>query len=275
MRKIREERRSLEGARPSRGLLPASLPWAMPNQTRHELLEVVFALLVAFFLSGCLGSSLGIALVALVGMGVPFTPAALHAFQVLGSHTAWVLLAGHVLGSRLKPFFRAGCWFTISWQGGWLAWAVGGYIASVSGYAAVDRLLDVLLPAALPATGAVGEADLDSIVSAIASPGQRGGLFSLLVGCVAPCVTAPIFEEVLYRGFVLPALLRFVPLGIALPLHALLFGAHHRSLATLLPLSTLGLLWAALYVGSRNLLVPMLVHALWNCRVFALAYWEL
>ena len=79
----------------------------------------------------------------------------------------------------------------------------------------------------------------------------------------------------LYRGFVLPALLCFVPLTAALPLHALLFGLHHLSLATLLPLSTLGLLWAALYVGSRNLLVPMLVHALWNCRVFALAYWEL
>ena len=252
-----------------------SLPWSVPSQTRYELLEATAALLAAFLLSGCVGSSLAIALDALVGIGVPLTPSASQALHVLGSHTAWVLLASHVLGSRLKPFFHAGQWFRISWRSHWLAWVIGGYVASVASYAAVERVTDVLLRVALPAASAIREAKLDSVVSALASPQQRSGLFSLLVGCIAPCVTAPIFEEVLYRGFVLPALMCFVPLTAALPLHALLFGLHHLSLATLLPLSTLGLLWAALYVGSRNLLVPMLVHALWNCRVFALAYWEL
>jgi membrane protease YdiL (CAAX protease family) len=267
-------RRSSEQLTPDGGL-PISLPWSVPSQTRYELLEATAALLAAFLLSGCVGSSLSIALDGLVGIGVPLTPSASQALQVLGSHTAWVLLASHVLGSRLKPFFHAGQWFRISWRSHWLAWVVGGYVASVASYAAVERFTDVLLRVALPAASAIRESELDSVVSALASPQQRSGLFSLLVGCIAPCVTAPIFEEVLYRGFVLPALLCFVPLTAALPLHALLFGLHHRSLATLLPLSTLGLLWAALYVRSRNLLVPMLVHALWNCRVFALAYWEL
>ena len=67
----------------------------------------------------------------------------------------------------------------------------------------------------------------------------------------------------------MPALVR---LGLALPLsiglQALLFGLHHMLLPVILPLSLLGLLWAAVYVGSANLLVPMLIHAMWNGRIF-------
>ena len=33
-------------------------------------------------------------------------------------------------------------------------------------------------------------------------------------------------------------------------------------------LSALGLLWGWLYVRSGNLVVPILVHALWNSRIF-------
>ena len=36
----------------------------------------------------------------------------------------------------------------------------------------------------------------------------------------------------------------------------------------LVPLASLGLLWGLLYVRSANLLVPALVHAMWNSRIF-------
>ena len=97
---------------------------------------------------------------------------------------------------------------------------------------------------------------------------EDGDHIALALGSLAPCLTAPVFEEVLYRGFLLPALTKFVPLTTALPLHALLFGLHHQALPALLPLSALGLLWGALYVLSGNLLVPMLIHAMWNSRIF-------
>ena len=57
-------------------------------------------------------------------------------------------------------------------------------------------------------------------------------------------------------------------MALALPLHALLFGLHHQSLAALLPLSALGLLWGWMYLRSGNLLAIMLIHALWNTRIF-------
>ena len=66
----------------------------------------------------------------------------------------------------------------------------------------------------------------------------------------------------------LPALARFMPLRAAMVVHALLFGLHHRAVPALIPLSVLGLLWAALYLASSNLLVPIFVHALWNSRIF-------
>ena len=40
----------------------------------------------------------------------------------------------------------------------------------------------------------------------------------------------------------------------------------------LLPLSVTGFVWGVLYVGSGNLLVPILIHALWNTRVFLGSY---
>jgi membrane protease YdiL (CAAX protease family) len=76
------------------------------------------------------------------------------------------------------------------------------------------------------------------------------------------------WEEVLYRGFLLPALHLFFPLPFALPLSGLLFGLHHQAIASVLPLAALGSFWALLYVLSRNLAVPVLIHALWNSRVF-------
>ena len=36
----------------------------------------------------------------------------------------------------------------------------------------------------------------------------------------------------------------------------------------MLPLAVLGLTWALLYVYSGNLLVTMIVHSMWNARVF-------
>lgn len=40
------------------------------------------------------------------------------------------------------------------------------------------------------------------------------------------------------------------------------------SLSGMLPLGTLGYLWAVIYIMSGNLMVPMVIHAMWNSRVF-------
>lgn len=234
---------------------------------RMELIRTTSTLFCAFLLSGYVGSIFEALYSMAAALGVSLTAGRHRALTVLFSHLAWVAMACRVLGVRLKPFFPPplgkGQWLSLRWRSNWLPWAAGGYFASLLCYNGAESLNRVLLPAPPPGLEIIDE----SVVSRLVHP-EDGDRIALALGSLAPCLTAPVFEEVLYRGFLLPALTKFVPLGTALPLHALLFGLHHHALPALLPLSALGLLWGALYVLSGNLLVPMLIHAMWNSRIF-------
>ena len=83
---------------------------------------------------------------------------------------------------------------------------------------------------------------------------------------------APIFEELQSRAFILQAFTAVMPISLALIGQGLLFGAQHFQIGLLLPLSVTGYFWGVLYVHSRNLLVPILIHALWNARIFLGSY---
>jgi hypothetical protein len=77
-------------------------------------------------------------------------------------------------------------------------------------------------------------------------------------------VAAPLFEEVLFRGFLLPSLTRYMSAGWAIALSALIFAAAHLSLSEVLPLTLLGAILGFVYTRSRNLLSPMVLHSAWN-----------
>ena len=77
-------------------------------------------------------------------------------------------------------------------------------------------------------------------------------------------IAAPLFEEFLFRGFLLPSLTRYLPTWGAIGISGLLFGVAHLSLSEILPLTTLGIILGVVYVRTRNLLAPMLLHSLWN-----------
>ncbi len=77
-------------------------------------------------------------------------------------------------------------------------------------------------------------------------------------------VCAPVFEEVLFRGFWLPTLSRYLPMGAAILLSAFTFALAHLNLSDLLPLTMLGVVLGVVYSHSRNLLAPILLHSLWN-----------
>lgn len=243
------------------------LPWADVRVGKVALISTVGALVAAYLLSGYVGSVAELAVYALAAAGAPLTESRHRAVQVLAGHLAWVVMAVRVLGDRLRPFFPPpfgrGEWITLRWRTLWLPSVLGGYFVSLLAYNSVAHVSAALLP--------TPELAPESVVSRLISP-EGGDVVALGIGSIGPCLTAPVFEEVLYRGFLLPALLRFVPLRVALPLQAALFGAHHHSLKGLLPLSALGLLWGILYVSSGNLLVPILIHALWNSRIFLSSY---
>lgn len=152
-------------------------------------------------------------------------------------------------------------WFTFSTSRGWLAWTVGGYAISQSLFRAVDFLNLKLLPSTC--------FDKSNIVGTILSPtAGENSLLALMLGSIAPCLTAPLWEEVFYRGYLYPYLSTLLPMPLATLAQALLFAAHHGQINALLPLMALGGLWSLVYIHSGNLMTVIMIHGLWNSRIF-------
>lgn len=75
---------------------------------------------------------------------------------------------------------------------------------------------------------------------------------------------APIAEEVLFRGIVLPVLARHVGIAGALVASAAVFAALHMNLAAAAPLFVLGLVFGLAYLYTGSLTVPIVLHAVFN-----------
>lgn len=75
---------------------------------------------------------------------------------------------------------------------------------------------------------------------------------------------APIMEELIFRGFLYPVGKRFMHWSYAAPASALFFAAVHGNAMSLIPLTVLGLIFTAAYERSKNLMVPIAMHAIFN-----------
>jgi membrane protease YdiL (CAAX protease family) len=153
-------------------------------------------------------------------------------------------------------------WFRSQWNSKWLWWAIGGYFVSSWLFNVADQVNQCILPAQ------VLQQAQESVVSQLVNP-EHNDFAASVVGYIAPCLTAPVWEEVLYRGFALAGLTTWTgSLHVAAVIQAVIFSAHHMSVTAALPLFVLGWTWAMLYAESRNLFTVIFVHALWNSRVF-------
>lgn len=77
-------------------------------------------------------------------------------------------------------------------------------------------------------------------------------------------IAAPFIEELLFRGFLYPALKRYSQPLVALVVTASIFAAIHLHVPALLPLFVLSCLLTCVYELCGSLWVPILVHAGFN-----------
>ena len=140
----------------------------------------------------------------------------------------------------------------LAWGAGFLALAVlmVMVVALFSGW--------VLRPDQSP------QRDLQELLRGLSGWGPSLVMFLTVAGL------APFFEELLFRGFLLPVLARRQPMAAALAVSALVFGAIHLQPAGLPILSTLGLVLGLAMRHSGSLRTPILVHACWNGGLFLL-----
>ncbi|MGM0576357.1 MAG: CPBP family intramembrane glutamic endopeptidase [Myxococcota bacterium] len=93
---------------------------------------------------------------------------------------------------------------------------------------------------------------------------SREDLESRLLLGASVVLFAPVFEEILFRGFLYRNLRDLLGPTTAMLASGFLFAVVHFEVALLLPLGALGAALAFLYERSGSLLVPIAVHALWN-----------
>ncbi|MES2983165.1 MAG: type II CAAX endopeptidase family protein [Verrucomicrobiota bacterium] len=86
----------------------------------------------------------------------------------------------------------------------------------------------------------------------------------LILMTVAVVIVAPLCEEVVFRGYIYPALKKFAGPWIGWVVSALLFSAAHGSVAVLIPLFFFGLILVLLYEWTGSIWAPIGAHAVFN-----------
>lgn len=169
---------------------------------------------------------------------------------------SYLLLAGAGLGVlffSLKPYFPLPPdWFRVKLTLPALGWGLGGYCAALPLVVLVSLLNETLWG---------GQGGSNPLLS-LALEARNWGALALF--WLTAAVLAPIFEETLFRGFLLPSLTRYLPLPGAVALSSLGFAVAHLNLSEILPLAMLGVILGTVYSRSRNLLASMVTHGLWN-----------
>jgi membrane protease YdiL (CAAX protease family) len=225
-----------------------NLPWSTPWDA--ETIWQVFV--VGFFLMGQILVPLAFFLLKVKASTFDVRGQSLY---VLASYVLVALGGLLVLYFSLKAFLplpQQEKWFQIDLSGNWFWWGLAGYLT------ALPLVILVSLINQLVWRGQGGSNPLLPLVL----ESQDG--VALLIFFLTAAVAAPLFEEFLFRGFLLPSLTRYVPVWGAIVASSLLFAVAHLSLSEVLPLMTLGIVLGVVYTRTRNLLAPMLLHSLWN-----------
>ncbi|KAK6935454.1 Type II CAAX prenyl endopeptidase Rce1-like [Dillenia turbinata] len=81
-------------------------------------------------------------------------------------------------------------------------------------------------------------------------------------------VCAPVWEEIVFRGFLLPSLSKYMPVWCSILISSVAFALAHFNVQRMLPLIFLGVLMGVVLARTRNLFAPMVLHSLWNGFVF-------
>ncbi|MEL6778734.1 MAG: CPBP family glutamic-type intramembrane protease [Cyanobacteria bacterium J06597_16] len=176
--------------------------------------------------------------------------------KALSSLVFYVLMALSTLGVlywSIKPYLPLPKdWFRVKLAGRWPLWGFGSYLVALPLMLGISVLNQQIWQ------GQGGNNPILQLVLEERDPVALG-LF-LFTAAIA----APVFEEILFRGFILPSLTRYMPIWGAIGLSSLIFSVAHLSFSEVLPLTVLGAILGFVYVRSQNLLASILLHSTWN-----------
>lgn len=224
----------------------ADVVWSTPWDGETILLVFV----VGFFFMGQIFVP---SLLLLLPIPRPIVDVRLQAVSVLISYLLVASGALSVLYFSIKRFFPLPqYWFRFRLRDNWFLWGLGGYCASLPIVVVVSLINQQLWQ------GQGGSNPLLQLAL------ESQDFTALGIFYITAAIAAPLFEEILFRGFLLPSLTRYLPVWGSIVVSAVLFAVAHLSLSEILPLTALGIVLGVVYTRSRNLLAPILLHSLWN-----------
>ncbi|MEO0414980.1 MAG: CPBP family intramembrane glutamic endopeptidase, partial [Verrucomicrobiota bacterium] len=107
----------------------------------------------------------------------------------------------------------------------------------------------------------LGELDLQEPVQAIK---ESKSLIFTAVSCILAVIVAPVVEELLFRGYLYPALKKQTSALFAALVSGAIFAVVHANLPAFLPLWSLAILLCLSYELTRTIWAPIGIHALFN-----------
>ena len=192
-------------------------------------------------------------LISLLGINPGDASLRVKALYVLWTYILMAIGGLSVLYLSIKAYFPLPeDWFKFRFKSNWILWGFGGYLVAVP---------LVLLVSALNQQIWHGQGGSNPLLFLAL---QAQDKVALTIFFSTASIAAPLFEEVMFRGFLLPSLTRYTSVTGAIIISGFIFAIAHLSLSEVLPLATLGIVLGFVYTRSRNLLAPMLLHCLWN-----------
>lgn len=82
-------------------------------------------------------------------------------------------------------------------------------------------------------------------------------------------VCAPLWEEIMFRGFLLPSLAKYLAPGWAVAASSLVFATVHFTKEGFVPLLFLGCVFGTAYLKTSNLFPAVALHSLWNIALLS------
>ncbi|MEO0539822.1 MAG: type II CAAX endopeptidase family protein [Cyanobacteria bacterium P01_A01_bin.105] len=219
-----------------------SVPWG--GETIWVVLVLGFFFVGQFLLPLVLGG-LGVSEIATTNRGRAFFSLIYYLLMSISGITVLFVAI-----RNFRPLPEG--WFRFKLLDRWPLWGIGGYLVALPIMLGVSFLNQQVWQ---------GQGGSNPLLQTVV---EESDPIALLIFFLTAAVAAPLFEEFLFRGFLLPSLTRYLPMWGAMLLSSFIFAAAHLSLSEVVPLMTLGMILAFVYVRSRNLLSSMLLHSAWN-----------
>ena len=207
-------------------------------------------LIVGFFF---IGQFMLPILLGIVGFNVASAGLRVKALYILFTYILMAIGGIGVLYYSIKSYLPLPEeWFKVKLFDNWVFWGFGGYLLAIPAVLLVSLINQQIW------NGQGGSNPLLYLAL------QAQDKVALLIFFVTASIAAPVFEEIMFRGFLLPSLTRYLSVSTSIILSGFIFAIAHLSLSEVLPLTTLGIILGTVYTRSRNILAPMLLHSLWN-----------